>query len=85
MGVNVASMDVMSGIVIEIARSNKAMQATLDELLLPATNRQMNKERQNIRGVEDPNLLSTDDPKVWWSALEAQSKSFKEAIGNAYV
>ncbi|MBJ7534549.1 hypothetical protein JDN40_10580 [Rhodomicrobium vannielii ATCC 17100] len=85
MGVNVDSMDVMRGVVAEVARGNKALQAILDELLLPATNRQMNKERLNIRGVEDPNLLSTDDPKVWWQALEQQSKSFKEAVGNAYV
>ncbi|MFT4079286.1 hypothetical protein [Rhodomicrobium sp.] len=85
MGVKVDDMDVMRGVVAEVARGNKALQAILDELLLPATNRQMNKERTNIRGVEDPNLLSTDDPKVWWSALEAQWKSFKEAVGNAYV
>jgi hypothetical protein len=50
MGVDVDDPAQMQQVIGEIGRGNKGLKTSLDELLLPQTNRQLNKEMANIRG-----------------------------------
>jgi len=85
--VNVDDMGVMRKVVGEIARGNKSLGVILDELLLPNTIRQLNKERGNIHAVGDDamGIANKDDPKLWRQKLAAKWDDLHEAIGKPLV
>ncbi|MDB5593723.1 MAG: hypothetical protein JWM36_684 [Hyphomicrobiales bacterium] len=86
-GVNIDDMGEMRNVVGEFARGNKLLQTAMDELLLPNTNKQMNKEVANIRGVASDAVEegSDKDPKMWRKRLAAKWDDFEQAVGKGLV
>jgi hypothetical protein len=87
MGVDTNDMARMAVIVGDIGRGNKLLKAGLDELLLPKTNAQLNREMRNINNVgpDATGILNANDPKAIHQAIQAQWENVKEAIGENFV
>jgi hypothetical protein len=87
MGVNVDDMATMRQIVGEIGRGNKLLKAAFDELLLPTTNRQLNREMGNINkiGADAAGNVNANDPRAIHQAIQAQWENAKAAIGENFV
>lgn len=87
LGVNVDDLKTMQDIVAKVGRGNRSVKAALDELLLPMTNRQLNKEVKNIGGVSDDaaGFLADNDPKLLRDALHKQWENLTTAIGEPLV
>lgn len=87
LGVNVDDLKTMQDIVAKIGRGNRSVKAALDELLLPMTNRQLNKEVANIGKVGDDaaGVLQANDPKLLRDALHKQWENLQTAIGEPLV
>lgn len=82
-GVNVDDKQEMMTVVASIARGNKLLKAALDELLLPASNAQINKEYKRILGMPGDGVtdINAKDPEAVRQALHAQFNSTVEAFG----
>jgi len=87
MGVDTNDMKQMATIVGEIGRGNKLLKAALDELLLPTTNKQLNREIGNINkvGTDATDIINKDDPRAIHDALAKQWENVKAAIGESFV
>ena len=77
----------MQDIVGEIGRGNKLLKAELDELLLPQTNAQLNKEVGNVNkvGPDALPILDANDPKAVREALKAKWKDAMDSLGEQLV
>ncbi len=86
-GVNVQNAKQMADIIGEIARGNKGLKSLLDELLLPQTNQQLNKETGNINGVgpDARDIVGANDPGAVHRALMAKWKDANDALGEQLV
>lgn len=86
-GVDVADKKTMMLIAGEIGRGNKLLKSALDELLLPSTNRQLNREMANINkiGGDAISLISENDPKAWRDKLSKQWKNLEDIVGETLV
>lgn len=86
-GVDVNNPKTMQDIIGEIGRGNKLLKAELDELLLPQTNRQLNKEVGNIKnvGADAMGIVSANDPVAIRGAMVAQWNNALEGVGEQLV
>ncbi|MCJ2133347.1 phage tail tip lysozyme [Methylobacterium sp. J-026] len=86
-GVDVEDLKTMQDVVAKVGRGNRSVKAALDELLLPMTNRQLNKEVSNIGKVGDDAaaVLSGNDPKLARDAFWKQLENLEQALGGPLV
>lgn len=82
-GVDVDDKQKMMTVVASIARGNKLLKAALDELLLPASNAQINKEYERIKAMPDNSVqkLNANDPEAVRQALYKQFDSVMQGFG----
>ncbi|WOJ89900.1 phage tail tape measure protein [Methylocapsa polymorpha] len=87
MGVDIEDMKQMALIAGEIGRGNKLLKAAFDELLLPTTNAQLNREIKNINSVGKDAIsnINENDPRALHQAIQAQWENVKTAIGENFV
>jgi hypothetical protein len=87
MGVDIENMQSVQLVIADIARNNKNMKSMLDELLLPSTNRQLNKEVGNIMNVpgDAAGIVNKNDPRAWRQALSKQWESLEDVFGEQLV
>lgn len=88
MGVDIENMQSVQLVIADIARNNKNMKSMLDELLLPSTNRQLNKEVfGNIAGVPNDaaGIVNENDPRAWRQKLSKQWGNLEDAFGEQLV
>ena len=87
MGIDIEDTKTMQNVIGEIARGNKTVRVAMDELLLPGTNKQINKEVSNIGAVSDDaaGILKDNDPKLLRDALHKQWENLQTAIGEPLV
>lgn len=87
MGVNIEDMKSVQLVIADIARNNKNLKSMFDELLLPAPNRQFNKEMANIAkvGPDAAGVVNENDPRAWREKLSKQWGNLEDVFGEQLV
>lgn len=87
MNINVDDVKEMRHVASEIGKGNVRLKALFEELLLPMTNKQLNKEYANIEKIDQDRIKEgqDNDPGMWRDRVKKQWEGFEEAVGKGLV